>query len=291
MLLGTDVTVMDHIVELDGLSIHSDSPLHTEYDRVMPVFSDESELLCRAIERGVRGDVLDVGTGSGILALYALRKGAHSVVGTDINPKAIAFADRNARRNRMSAQSGFLVGDLYEPAVGRKFDFVIVNPPFVPLPPEYRMFLSADGGPDGMAVVRRILDRVKEHLAPGGVFLMLTMSLGDGNEPLVFRLLRDAFRGHRARIVSTHIYQGRNVDAEEYFRFFSIVPAYAQWRQFLEKRSLTHLYYMLHEVRPHRQFDHVERRNEVPLEQTEFSGSWAGRLNRFRGWLAGKAKG
>ena len=46
-----------------------------------------------------------------------------------------------------------------------------------------------------------------------------------------------------------------------------------------------------HEVTPHDRFGHVEQRNTTPLERTEFSGSWAGRLDRFRTWLQRKQMG
>ncbi len=271
-------------------SIVCDSPVDREYDRVMPLFEDESLFVCANTPSARPERVLDIGTGSGILAICALGKGAGEAIGVDLNPKAIRYAQLSAEANRLRQQCQFLVGNLYGPVEGEQFDLVLANPPFVPLPVGFQMFLSADGGPDGIAVVRGILEGINNHLREDGQFLLLTMSLGDEREPLVFRYLRPVFQKRKARIQTTHIYEKRCIEAEPYFTLFQTVPTYSEWRQFLEKERLTHLYYMLHVVEPNSHFEHVEVQNTIPFTQTEFSGSWAARLNRFQRWFEAKTQ-
>ena len=274
-------------VNVSNSQFVSDAVACEEYDRVMPVFDDESVYVARRIEVTRRNIVLDVGTGCGLLAITAAHQ-ARTVVGVDVNPRAVAYARKNATLNEVADRCLFLPGDLYAPVAGRTFDLIVCNPPFVPLPTGYRMFLSADGGRDGMDVVRRVIFGAPRHLPEGGRLLLLTLSLGSDARPLVFCYLRKAFAPRCARIVTTHIYDQVRIGAEPFFRLFEDVPSYPEWRGFLAQQQLTHLYYMLHEVEPHDRFEHLERHNKEPLEQTEFSGSWDGRLNRFRTWLERK---
>ena len=262
-------------------------PLDSSYDRVMPVFDDESVYVANRTAELGSGNVLDIGTGSGILAIAAAKRGC-SVVGTDINDLAIQYATESAELSRVRERCQFLPGDMYEPVIGRFFDTIIANPPFVPLPYGFRFYRSADGGPDGLGIVRGVLEGTANHLSKHGTLFLLTMSLGNDQEPLVYRYLRDTFRHREKRIATTHIYETRNIDAEPFFSLFASVPAYTEWRRFLEKGKLTHLYYMFHKIQPNSRFEHVEEQNTIPLEQTGLSGSWTARVNRFRAWFTKK---
>lgn len=264
-------------------------PLDPSHDRVMPVFEDESIYVASRITDMANGEVLDIGTGSGILALAAAQKGC-SVVGTDINHIAIRYATESAELSFVEDRCHFITGDMYKPLRGHTFDTIVVNPPFVPLPFGFPFYLSADGGPDGLGIVKRVLDGIAVHLNKNGSFLMLTMALGDDQEPLVYRYLHETFQSRGALITSRHIYETRNIEAEPFFSLFASVPMYAKWRRFLERENLTHLYYMLHEVEPYSQLKHLEQQNTTPLAKTEFSGCWAARLNRFQTWFRRKAE-
>lgn len=268
--------------------VHGHS-LDPSYDRVMPVFEDESVYLARRVAEVAKGLSLDIGTGSGILALAAAQQGC-SVVGTDVNEMAIRCAAQSAERSPEGGRCQFLTGDMYEPVAGRVFETVVVNPPFVPLPEAFRFFLSADGGPDGLRIVRQVLDGIERQLDKHGTLLLLTMALGNHQEPLVYRLLHETFRRRGGRITSTHIYETRNIEAEAFFSLFAAAPNYAEWRRFLDKEKLTHLYYVLHQVEPHGRLEHIEIQNASPLAETDFSGSWKARLNRFKTWFERKAR-
>lgn len=77
--------------------------------------------------------VLDMGTGSGLIALFAAQNGG-SVLATDINPLAVETARANAHRNGLTVD--FQVSDLFDQVPPTVFDFVLANPPYYPKNPE-----------------------------------------------------------------------------------------------------------------------------------------------------------
>lgn len=118
--------------------------------------------------------VLDMGTGSGLLALVAAGQGAR-VVAVDINPEAVRCARINALLNRMEARVDVRHGDLFAPVAGERFARILFNPPF---------FAGEPGGPFDYAwrsntVAGRFAAELAPHLEPGGDALVVLSSLGE----------------------------------------------------------------------------------------------------------------
>ncbi|HUT32669.1 MAG TPA: methyltransferase [Planctomycetota bacterium] len=107
---------------------------------------------------------LDLGTGGGYLALLAARH-AERVVATDINARALAFAELSAALNGLTNVE-LRRGSLYEPAAGETFDLLISNPPFV-ISPESR-YDYRDGGLPGDALAEQVVRGAPAHLREGG---------------------------------------------------------------------------------------------------------------------------
>ncbi|MBK8193018.1 MAG: methyltransferase [Lewinellaceae bacterium] len=76
--------------------------------------------------------VLDIGAGSGVLALFAAKKGAQ-VTAVDINPLAVDATRRNARENNLDIQA--IESDLFDHVPPQRFDLVLINPPYYPQQP------------------------------------------------------------------------------------------------------------------------------------------------------------
>ena len=128
-----------------------------------------------AVER-----VLDLCTGSGCLAvLAALRFPNAAVDAVDISADALAVAARNVATHGLKERITLREGDLFGPVGGARYDLIVSNPPYVDapgmtaLPPECRHEppLALDGGPDGIAIVREIIDNAGQHLARGAGLL------------------------------------------------------------------------------------------------------------------------
>jgi ribosomal protein L3 glutamine methyltransferase len=118
--------------------------------------------------------VLDLCTGSGCLAvLAALRFPNASVDAVDISADALAVAAQNVAVHGLASRITLHRGNLFAPLGGTRYDLIIANPPYVDaagmaaLPPECRHEppLALDGGPDGIAIVRQIIDNAGQHLA------------------------------------------------------------------------------------------------------------------------------
>lgn len=131
-------------------------------------------------------EVVDIGTGSGAVAIALAmtlwnRGMVHEVrlLATDVSAEAIALARENAVAHAVADRLDFAVADLLPGGVGQ-FELVLANLPYVrsdaiPTLPRATSFeppLALDGGPDGLAVIGRLLDRLPSVLDPGGVALL-----------------------------------------------------------------------------------------------------------------------
>lgn len=121
-------------------------------------------------------DVLDMGSGSGICSVVAARYARH-VVAVDINPESVRCTRINTLLNRVEDKVEVLRGDLFEPLAGRRFDFVLFNPPFLRRAPRD----DADRAWASLDVPERFAASLAAHLNPGGVALLLLSTFGDAN--------------------------------------------------------------------------------------------------------------
>lgn len=120
-------------------------------------------------------DVLDVGTGSGALAIEAARRRGTRVTAVDVSWRAVCTARLNARLARLPVRIRH--GNLFAPVRGQSFDLILANPPYVPTPESDRAPRGAarawDAGRDGRLVLDRICREAPALLRPGGVLLVV----------------------------------------------------------------------------------------------------------------------
>jgi len=155
----------------------------------------------------VAGRIADIGTGSGALAIsLAAELPAALVFGTDISRGAVEVARRNAARNNVFQSCTFLHGDLAQP-LGRfaPFDGLVANLPYVPTasippPPDplaCEPSLALDGGPDGLALYRRLIPALPPLLGPQAT---VVFEAAPGTIGPLADLVATAFPGARVRI-------------------------------------------------------------------------------------------
>ncbi len=137
----------------------------------------------RGLARGA--GVLDLFTGSGVLAVAAALEGAREVTAVDLSRRAVLTARLNARRNGVGERVRTLRGDLFAPLGDRRFDLITANPPYLPGAGAPRGAARAwEGGSDGRVLVDRLCDGARERLVPGGTLLLMQSSLTGERETL-----------------------------------------------------------------------------------------------------------
>jgi len=129
------------------------------------------------------GSILDIGTGSGAIAVTLALETKARVTAADVSLEALRIAQQNART--LSAGVALVASDLGAAFADGSFDLVVSNPPYIreldraSLQPEVRDHeppLALFGGDDGLAIYRRLIPEAARLLRPGG---WLMMELGD----------------------------------------------------------------------------------------------------------------
>ncbi|NOX63742.1 MAG: methyltransferase [Chloroflexi bacterium] len=131
--------------------------------------------------------VLDMGCGSGVVAVFAARRDAQ-VTAIDINPDAVRCTRINALLNRVEERVDARVGDLFEPVAGERFDLIIFNPPFFRGRPQSPL----DHAWRGEDVFERFAAGLAGRLSPVGRAWLLLSTVGAGDELLAL-LRREGF--------------------------------------------------------------------------------------------------
>jgi len=179
----------------------------------------EAALAWAGGRRGLR--VVDVGTGSGAIAI-ALAKHlpeAH-VWALDISAAALDVARQNAAHYGMLERIEFVPGDLLLPLLsrGQQADLIAANLPYISSDEldtlavaRHEPRLALDGGPDGLDLIRRLLDQAPRVLGAGGLLLL---EIGAGQGEQVRALAEAAFPGAQVQITPDYAGHERVVSVE-----------------------------------------------------------------------------
>lgn len=174
------------IAHLTGTKEFFALEFHVTPDVLIP--RPETEILVERVIHLVRHgpdeiqSILDLGTGSGCIAI-SLAKNLPDVAvfACDVSEPALEVARRNAERHGVLDRIGLRLGDLFEPwEPEQRFDLIASNPPYVAesgrasLPANVRDFeprAALFAGPEGLDVLRRLIDQAPQRLTPGGQLL------------------------------------------------------------------------------------------------------------------------
>ena len=199
--------------------------LQLRVDRRVLIPRPETETLVGEVLARVEGReglaVLDVGTGSGAIALSLAAEGPFSrVVAIDVSEAALQLAQENHRTLLPNAMVEFRLGNGYAPVEGERFDVVVSNPPYIAaaerelLAPEVRDWEPAEAlfaGPDGLEVLEALIAGAADHLRPEGLF---AVEVGLGQAERVADLIRREGRLDEPRVRRDLAGRPRIVSAE-----------------------------------------------------------------------------
>jgi ribosomal protein L3 glutamine methyltransferase len=127
------------------------------------------------------GQILELCTGSGCLSIIAAEVFPNAqIIAADISPAALEVARKNVDTYGLQARIRLLESDLFAQVPKKKYDLILVNPPYVPassmdaLPAEFRAEpeLALAGGQDGLDLVHRLLSEADPYLKKNGVMLV-----------------------------------------------------------------------------------------------------------------------
>jgi len=163
--------VAGFVIASDRYSLPDQSEFEPPADIVFPAIFAGTLQFLRLLPRNWKGAALDLCSGTGVGA-FALSRFGKLAVSADITERAAAFARFNCALNGLENVE-VVRGDLYEAVRGRTFGCIVAHPPYVPSLETKAIW--RDGGVTGEALVRRIIERLPEHLDPGGVFLCLSL--------------------------------------------------------------------------------------------------------------------
>jgi len=187
---GEPVAYLRGIKEFHGLAFVVDARAlipRPETERLVDLAVAAVMARLSADPDGPRPHVVDVGTGSGAIAV-ALAAGLRArrvpadevtILAVDISEEALDLARENAVGHGVGDRLAFDIADLLPPDPPL-FDLVLANLPYVrsaamtdlPVATSFEPALALDGGPDGLRVIERLLDRLPEVLGPDGLALL-----------------------------------------------------------------------------------------------------------------------
>jgi len=163
----------------------------------------ETEQLVELVESRIENRelrIVDVGTGSGVIALsLAAKMPEAQVLGVDVSEDALALAQENAARLNLNGRVQFLKGRLLENAEGA-FDLIVANLPYISIQDRHTLSLEVLHDPEvalfagaqGDELVRELIDQARFRLRPGGL-LALEIGLGQ-SEALLSALAEKNYR-------------------------------------------------------------------------------------------------
>jgi len=149
--------------------------------------AEDSLLFAKNLPKTTNLTVLDIGTGCGILAILAAKKGG-AITAIDLNPLAIRCTKENAHLNNVADKITPIQGDLFSALKpNTKFDLILFNAPYLPSEPgEETTWIGRSwaGGTDGRRVIERFITQVSTHLKPESSVFLMQSTLTDTKKTL-----------------------------------------------------------------------------------------------------------
>jgi len=240
---------------------------------VWAILPYESAYIAKKAIENEKDFVLDLATGSGIIAIFCADK-AKKVIATDINPKAVNYAKFNVILNDLEDKIEVREGNLFEPVNDLKFDLIIWNGPTVAVPKTPEKYpIYAYGGLDGLDFTRKFIKQSPKHLQKKGRIQWLEFGIGNVNRPEILKIIEKEWQNLNFKVLFE-----RRVKPADLFRVINyhdermeenplnrpsfplwIKPINKEeeqnWHNFLKKNNFTHIHSGVIKVYPNTHFE------------------------------------
>jgi HemK-related putative methylase len=256
--------------------IITDFPSLLEIDRVFPTDEEGPGYLIDNLNIKNGDVVLDLGTGSGIFAIFCADK-AKKVIATDINPKALDYARFNAVLNNVENKIEFLCGDLFESIEKERFDFIVSNPPPVPVPPNMPFYIHSDGGPNGIDVFKRMLERILNYATPDKRMQFIMLSLEKQPNPLIIDILKLCLEKAKVKISLFPLYPQRSPIEPDFLALFEKAENFPKWKTNLKREGFIWLDCFFIDIRSDSKFQIIINSRL----QNQSSYNWRKRMAKY----------
>jgi len=244
----------------------------TQENGVWGILPEETPVIAKKAIVNTGDIVLDLATGSGMIGIFCADK-AKKVIVSDINPRAINYAEFNAILNGVENKMEFKIGNLFNPVKGMKFDLIIWNGPTVAVPETPEKYpLYSYGGMDGAEFTRKFIDNAFLYLKPKGKLQWYDCAVGTKEMPVTMEYLIKKWKDKKIKVdfnslssdpvslqKSFEIYAKYNLEQPKFKTPLSCKPVTKKeeqkWHDWLKERGYTHFYYAFVEVRPNNKFE------------------------------------
>ncbi len=221
--------IQNHPGDENSFAVMTDSFSYAGIDQILPLQPEQlfvidefrEDILCG-------GRALEIGLGSGVLSIAALRAGVDRVVGLDINPRAKVAAGFNAVMNGFADQLEIRCGStesLFGPVANEQFDYIFSNPPFEPTPDGFDYFVNSAAGIYGLSFIETILANASDYLNEHGHCQIVTMAPGTKEEPtMLIDMINRILPGRAVELVLDLCPIGYDVFVDRFTDLFEANP-------------------------------------------------------------------
>ncbi|MFH1721472.1 MAG: 50S ribosomal protein L11 methyltransferase [Candidatus Altiarchaeota archaeon] len=229
-----------------SVSIVTDKHTYTGSDRIFPVNQDENTVFAGYVYEDTfkqeYHSVLDLCTGSGVLAIASKKAGAKHVLATDINPRSFRFVDANNVIN--STRVKVQISDLFRGIKG-KFDKITLDPPFMGSPSPVFPLHAQSQGFGTETVIEPVLSKCWEYLNKMGCVQIIAQSFAGNNKDSFIDVLENHIPQGWSYSIK-HVFPEKNIPLHFYTSIFKDYPGFEDWKCTIEEKGYEFLrFYML----------------------------------------------